>query len=74
MELTKKEAKTIYDIMNFFVNISLQKFGSQLELLEKMDKTDKGKRTSKWIEESTQEFDELQMIKAKMWNIFEDGK
>ena len=68
-ELTKEEAKEIWSAINYNQNVAMHNLGKQLEVLDKLDKQcskDKIERFTEWLDESADEWDKFQTIKAKM--------
>ena len=69
MKLTKKEAELIYSIVNCFQVNSFSRFKDNVEILKQFDRNVKGSRINDWFDESIREYDEIQTIKAKMYDI-----
>ena len=73
-ELTKSEAKKIWEIINYNQNLGMANLCNQIRLLNDLDKRDNSKRLEEWLDESAKEFDEFQTIKVKMSAVIDEVK
>jgi hypothetical protein len=71
-ELTKKEAHIIHEMLNHYQNLGLDRLRKQLETIKNLDSKDKGSRMDMWLDESCEEWDIVQTIKAKMYAVIKE--